>query len=500
MSDLTQFGQHPDADQLTAFVEHALPPHEREQTLAHLATCEHCRAVVALSLPPLEESSAPLPTPTRRPWFASWHLAWPAAAAFAVLAFIIIHLRNTMPNQQTVAAPTEIATSRPPTALSAPQPSPAATPKPLSEPAAKTPPPNKPVIRGSRVPSHEKNIPDIAIANRSYTAFTTPRASSTTGANNQQADNLSTVPQIQAANAAPRTLPSAAAPAPPAPAAPTQPVGGIVGGVVNGSAADANAAAATLRVKARNIAPFASLPSRQPALSSAVNGHKVLAIDAQNTLFYSEDDGIHWTTIPTQWRGRAVQVNLARPAVSLPQNATIATASTFESVGGPIPSSAPAIGSVPTGTITGTITDPSGATVRGTSITLTNTTAKTSRTVTSDSNGHYLADNLTPGNYELEATATGFQKQQLAVTVVPSQQNQANLTLNVGSVSEAVTVEASPVAPIATTSESLATPSAAFRKSAPAAPAKPAATPLFEITTDNGGHWTSPDGKIWNQK
>ena len=53
MSDLTQFGQHPDADQLTAFVEHALPPHEREQTLAHLATCEHCRAVVALSLPPL---------------------------------------------------------------------------------------------------------------------------------------------------------------------------------------------------------------------------------------------------------------------------------------------------------------------------------------------------------------------------------------------------------------------------------------------------------------
>ena len=499
MSDLTQFGQHPDADQLTAFVEHALPPHEREQTLAHLASCEHCRAIVALSLPPIEESPAPQPTPTRRPWFASWHLAWPAAAAFAVLAFII-HLRNTMPNQQTVAAPSEIATSRPPTAFSAPQPSPAATPKPLSEPAAKTPPPNKPVIRGSRVPSHEKNIPDIPIANRSYTAFNTSRASSTTGANNQGADNLSTVPQIQAANAAPRTLPSAAAPAPPAPAAPTQPVGGIVGGVVNGSAADANAAAATLRVKGRNIAPFASLPSRQPALSSAVNGHKVLAIDAQNTLFYSEDDGIHWTTIPTQWRGRAVQVNLARPAVSLPQNATIATASTFEAVGGPIPSSAPAINSVRTGTITGTITDPSGATVRGTSITLTNTTARTSRTVTSDSNGHYLADNLIPGHYQLEATATGFQKQQLAVNVAPSQQNQADLTLNVGSVSETVTVEAAPVAPIATTSESPATPGTTFKKSAPAAPAKPAATPVFEITTDNGGHWTSPDGKIWTQK
>src|SRR5947208_2794464 len=111
MSQLTQHGQHPDADQLTAFVEQALPPHEREQTLAHLATCADCRTIVALSLPPLEESPAPQPAPVRRPWFTTWHLAWPTAAAFAALAFVIIHLHNTAPTRNTIAAPTEIATS-----------------------------------------------------------------------------------------------------------------------------------------------------------------------------------------------------------------------------------------------------------------------------------------------------------------------------------------------------------------------------------------------------
>ena len=56
MSELFQAGQHPDADQLNAFVEHTLPAHEQQQTLAHLALCPHCRQIVALSLPPGDES------------------------------------------------------------------------------------------------------------------------------------------------------------------------------------------------------------------------------------------------------------------------------------------------------------------------------------------------------------------------------------------------------------------------------------------------------------
>jgi hypothetical protein len=144
--------------------------------------------------------------------------------------------------------------------------------------------------------------------------------------------------------------------------------------------------------------------------------------------------------------------------------------------------------------VTGTITDATGAVIPSTSITISNPTTKTTRTTTSDRNGHYVVDNLTPGNYQLEATAPGFQRQQLAINVAAARQNQANLTLNVGAASETVTVDA------AAQTIPLATPRAALKKAAPAAPAKPTAIPLFEITTENGNHWTSPDGKTWTPK
>jgi hypothetical protein len=59
MSENLQFEFHPDGDQISAFVEHALPGHEREQMLEHLAVCAECRAIVALSLPELEAPAQP---------------------------------------------------------------------------------------------------------------------------------------------------------------------------------------------------------------------------------------------------------------------------------------------------------------------------------------------------------------------------------------------------------------------------------------------------------
>jgi hypothetical protein len=101
MTQILQPGQHPDADQLNAFVEHSLPHHEQQETLDHLATCSDCRAIVYLSQSAnLDASAPPEPVIGRKPWsfswnlFSGWKLAWPAAAALACLVIVTIHLRN----------------------------------------------------------------------------------------------------------------------------------------------------------------------------------------------------------------------------------------------------------------------------------------------------------------------------------------------------------------------------------------------------------------------
>ena len=119
MSDRLQFEYHPDADQISAFVEHALPAHEREQMLDHLAVCPECRAVVALSLPSVEEPAKPLPASARKPWWRGWMIAWPAAAAIAALALIVIYIHHAGIAPKAPAL-TEIAGANPP-ARPAPQ-------------------------------------------------------------------------------------------------------------------------------------------------------------------------------------------------------------------------------------------------------------------------------------------------------------------------------------------------------------------------------------------
>lgn len=49
---------HPDADVLTAFAEQSLTARERTGVFEHLAHCADCREVVAMALPPAEETAA----------------------------------------------------------------------------------------------------------------------------------------------------------------------------------------------------------------------------------------------------------------------------------------------------------------------------------------------------------------------------------------------------------------------------------------------------------
>jgi len=80
---------------LTAFAEHALPQHEQEQTLAHLAACADCRQVVFLAQQAVEdEVVAAEPVRARRPWFSGWNPVWPALVAVAGMVAFSVHLRN----------------------------------------------------------------------------------------------------------------------------------------------------------------------------------------------------------------------------------------------------------------------------------------------------------------------------------------------------------------------------------------------------------------------
>jgi len=58
--------------------------------------------------------------------------------------------------------------------------------------------------------------------------------------------------------------------------------------------------------------------------------------------------------------------------------------------------------------VSGTVTDPSGALVAGATITLTNMATGSQRQDKSDSSGRYSFAQIQPGKYKISATATGF--------------------------------------------------------------------------------------------
>src|SRR5438034_1848381 len=102
-----------------------------------------------------------------------------------------------------------------------------------------------------------------------------------------------------------------------------------------------------------------------------------------------------------------------------------------------------AIAQVTTGTITGTVKDSAGAVLPGVSIKLTNTDTGASRTVIADELGRYNAPQLPLGGYEISAELPGFQTAvRRGVTLTIGREAVVDFTLQVGSVSQEVTVNA----------------------------------------------------------
>jgi hypothetical protein len=100
-------------------------------------------------------------------------------------------------------------------------------------------------------------------------------------------------------------------------------------------------------------------------------------------------------------------------------------------------------GASSTGSLSGTIKDQSGADVAGARVTVTNITTNQSFDLTTDSDGEYSVANLTAGQYKLSAKANGFKDTVITdLSVKSGVRTDYDVTLQVGSVSETVTITA----------------------------------------------------------
>lgn len=362
MSKLLHPGQHPDADQLSAFAENVLPDHERLEALAHLAECRDCGQIVFLAQRAQEvQTPQPHALPGRTGWLRNWHNLWPVAAALTcgLLVFVFVQHRRPIDLPQKSALAVESGAPAPPSYVVQPPklivPGPSLTPKPST--AAK-------------------------VASSRQLASTGPHASvggigsvqgnlSINGSLSK--DHLSSNPSVFNRNATAAEQQSADAVSAGSPA-----VGGAFGGPVaragpsweqkNGSLAaqraptmgaqsqnqlfsqqanvplrsgepsqseiqqsanqtvTVNGAAPVLQTQSAVLSASAfsgkavqaksaraPLPSNRPAASTISNGLEILAVDSAGDLFLSKDAGIRWQPVAHQWTGKAIKVSLASP-------------------------------------------------------------------------------------------------------------------------------------------------------------------------------------------
>lgn len=109
------------------------------------------------------------------------------------------------------------------------------------------------------------------------------------------------------------------------------------------------------------------------------------------------------------------------------------------------------------GAITGTVTDAQGGAVAGATVSATSLATNQVRTATTGPAGDYKFSLLPPGNYSLKFTAPGFKTSEIgSVTVNVTETATANQALEVGAVTQTVTVE-SAVETLQTESSTLGT-------------------------------------------
>src|SRR5689334_3566255 len=96
-----------------------------------------------------------------------------------------------------------------------------------------------------------------------------------------------------------------------------------------------------------------------------------------------------------------------------------------------------------TATISGVVRDPQGGIIPNSSITVVQIETGQTRQTSSGATGDYTIPNLTVGTYRITASAAGFKKTVLpSITLQVNQEAHIDLLLEVGALSEEVTVTA----------------------------------------------------------
>jgi len=261
---------HPDANLMTGFVENSLTASDRNQMLAHLARCNECRDVVALSLPERVEVGVPA--------YVSGWLSWPvlrwagAAACIVVVGTVVtLHYESRPKNAAVMVAPSTQGAN---VEQKATQPAPIA---------------NSPQVDTA---ARDEVARTSASLRKKASPNTLARSLPSTEASNADAQLR---PQLQSSEAVEARTPEAAL------AAPVSPDEIVPGRAKEAEAASDIKGAPAKQLTAGNAAVAASRARALPRWTLASDG----------TLQRSLDGGITWENVPVapQKRFRALAAN-----------------------------------------------------------------------------------------------------------------------------------------------------------------------------------------------
>src|SRR3974377_1845470 len=100
---------------------------------------------------------------------------------------------------------------------------------------------------------------------------------------------------------------------------------------------------------------------------------------------------------------------------------------------------------VGTGSIVGTISDPSGAVITGAAITITNVANRQVIDLVTNASGYFNSGSLVPGDYKTRVSAKGFSSAEVSLTVRVGNTATANVKLQIGQETQVINVQDSEV-------------------------------------------------------